>query len=155
MLNVTGSAKFENQIIRERYRHLAPYNLTSLGPSDEIRIAINQQDVYTLPSKSSLYLEGRFEKSKNTVTGASPTGVLSNNAFAFLFDEIRYELAGTAYGDSSRNVGVTSTIMTYLTRSDNNAKHLAMAGWGTPITDADGNFTANIPFNCLFGIFNQ
>ena len=152
MLNVTDSAKFDETITKDQYRHLAPYNLTSLGPSDEIRIAINQQDVYTLSWRSSLLLEGRFEKIKNSTTGASSTAKLSNNAFAFLFDEIRYELGGTSC-DASRNAGLVSTMITYLTSDDAEAKHLAVSGWGEPIIDSDGNFEAIIPLNRILGLF--
>lgn len=152
MLNVTDTAKFDESITKDQYRHLAPYNLTSLGPSDEIRIAINQQDVYTLPWRSSLLLEGRFEKIKNSTTGATSSAKLSNNAFAFLFDEIRYELGGASC-DSSRNVGLASTIITYLTSDDSEAKHLSMSGWGEPIIDSDGNFEAIIPLNRILGLF--
>ncbi|KAL6268085.1 hypothetical protein P5V15_001175 [Pogonomyrmex californicus] len=63
--------------------------------SDEIRIPIQQQDLYTLPYKSFLYVEEKL--TKNRVVGGSDV-MLGNNVVAFMFDEIRW------YGDTSSMV---------------------------------------------------
>ncbi|XP_036150530.1 uncharacterized protein LOC118648301 [Monomorium pharaonis] len=63
--------------------------------SDEIRIPIQQQDLYTLPCESFLYVEGIFTDDKRKSR-------LTSNCVAFMFDEIRYELNGV---EIDRNVG--------------------------------------------------
>jgi len=79
-----------------------------LGHSDEIRILIQQQDLYTLPSECLLYIEGKLIINKE-VAGSSV--LLGNNCIAFMFDEIRYELDMEI--DRNRNVGITSTLKNY------------------------------------------
>ncbi|XP_012062899.1 PREDICTED: LOW QUALITY PROTEIN: uncharacterized protein LOC105626202 [Atta cephalotes] len=89
----------------------SPFANTTFGYSDEIRI--QQQDLYTLPYESFLYVEGKLTKNK-AVQSAHVT--LGNNCIAFIFDEIRYELNGVEI-DRNRNVGITSTLKNYVTVS--------------------------------------
>ncbi|XP_014481392.1 PREDICTED: uncharacterized protein LOC106747906, partial [Dinoponera quadriceps] len=53
---------------------------------------------------------------------------LVNNCFAFMFDEIRYELDGVEI-DRNRNVGITSTIKSYASLTTERSKRLQNAGW--------------------------
>ncbi|RLU21311.1 hypothetical protein DMN91_005684 [Ooceraea biroi] len=86
--------------------------------SDEIRIPIQQQDLYTLPCESCLYIEGTFSivgtsaGEGGDLVAHTDQARLVNNCAAFLFDEIRYELNGVEI-DRSRNVGITSTFKNY------------------------------------------
>lgn len=149
MLDVTSDLEFDNTVSREQYRHLAPYNVSSLGPGDEIRIPINQQDAHTFPHKSFIYLEGQLINisNGNPIKGAK----FSNNALAFLFEEVRLEVAGVEI-DRTRNVGVSSTIKTYVSCGAAKTKYLQAAGWDrAPILDNEGNFTAVIPLSSLLG----
>lgn len=145
MLNVTAAVEIDKSISRMQYRHFSPYNLSALGPSDEIRIAINQMNAYTAPHLSSIYIEGQLIKPR----GGSVK--FSNNAFAYLFEEVRFELAGIEI-DKTRNVGVSSTIKNYVCCSEPNTKHLQISGWGqAPIMDNEGNFTVIIPLRSVLG----
>lgn len=56
------------------------------------------------------FIEGKIVKSNNS---EDTTTELVNNAAAFLFEEIRYELCGSEI-DRVKNLGITSTIKTYL-----------------------------------------
>jgi len=62
-----------------------PFANTTFGYSDEIRILIQQQDLYTLPHESFLYIEGNLTINK-PVAGSDVT--FGNNCVAFMFDEI-------------------------------------------------------------------
>jgi len=68
-----------------------PFANTTFEYSDEIRIPMQQQDLYTLLYESFLYIEGKLTISK-PVAGSDVT--LGNNCIAFMFDEIRFELDG-------------------------------------------------------------
>ena len=46
------------------YHMYSPFANTMFGYSDEIRIPIQQQDLYTLPYESFLYVEGKLTKNK-------------------------------------------------------------------------------------------
>ncbi|KYN28705.1 hypothetical protein ALC57_01871 [Trachymyrmex cornetzi] len=86
ILNIAGEPIFDDRIVKiETYT----YANTTFEHSDEIRIPIQQQDLYTLPCDSFLYVEGRL-----TVKSDQMSSTLGNNCVAFMFDEIRYELNG-------------------------------------------------------------
>ncbi|KYM86190.1 hypothetical protein ALC53_04157 [Atta colombica] len=117
------------------------------GYSDEIRI--QQQDLYTLPYESFLYVEGKLTKNK-AVQSAHVT--LGNNCIAFIFDEIRYELNGVEI-DRNRNVGITSTLKNVTVSSDRSVI-LRNAGWDT-LTTAAGYFNFCVPLYILLGFYED
>ncbi|XP_029674264.1 uncharacterized protein LOC115242261 [Formica exsecta] len=121
---------------------------------DEIRIPIQQQDLYTLPCDSFLYIEGRLESKESPSVQEETASVtrLVNNCAAFMFEEIRYELDGVEI-DRSRNVGITSTIKNYASLSVEKSKILKNAGWdlsaATHSSINDFNFC--VPLSVLLG----
>jgi hypothetical protein len=106
-----------------------PYSSKSFGNGDEIRIAIQHQDICTYPGRSFIHTEGKLLKSD----GGSPFKDfdLTNNAFAFLFDEIRYEINGVEI-TRVRNLGTTSTLKGYASYSIEKVKSLLNSGWLLP-----------------------
>ncbi|KAL6257842.1 hypothetical protein P5V15_011437 [Pogonomyrmex californicus] len=135
-----------NRIVKIETHAYNPIANTTFGYSDEIRIPIQQQDLYTLPYESFLYIEGKL--TKNRVVEGSDV-MLGNNFVAFLFDEIRYELDGVEI-DRNRNVGVTSTLKHYVTTSSDRSVILRNAGWDAH-TSADGYFNFCVPLYALLG----
>src|SRR5204862_4988941 len=130
-----------------------PYESSKLNNNDEIMIPIQQQDIYTLPCESYLYIEGRVTKKDGTTAGSTIPFI--NNPMAYLFDEIRYEISGVTV-DSTKKVGITSTLkgLASLTPSEKNM--LAAAGWVAPDSDtitpnSSGNFDFYIPLRLLLG----
>ncbi|KAL6264259.1 hypothetical protein P5V15_004349 [Pogonomyrmex californicus] len=91
ILNIEDEPIFDDRIIKIETRAYNPFANTMFGYSNEIRIPIQQQDLYTLPYESFLYVEGKL--TKNRVVEGSDV-VLGNNVVAFMFDEIQYELDG-------------------------------------------------------------
>ncbi|XP_011687106.1 PREDICTED: uncharacterized protein LOC105449547 [Wasmannia auropunctata] len=156
ILNIEGEPIFDDSIVKIETHTYNLYVNTSFKHSDEIRIPIQQQDLYTLPYESSLYVEGRLTLNKRN---ENTTAILGNNCVAFMFDEIRYELNDVEI-DRNRNVGLTTTLKNYVLLSLNNAiivKH--NAGFLSPndsaddcnFTTADGHFSFCVPLNMLFG----
>ncbi|XP_036145567.1 uncharacterized protein LOC118646548 [Monomorium pharaonis] len=146
ILNIENEPIFDDRIIKIETHTYNPFANTTFDHSDEIRIPIQHQDLYTLPSKSFLYIEGKVTI-KKTVTGSSVT--LGNNCIAFMFDEIRYELDGVEI-DRNRNVGITSTLKNYITMSTNRTKIANNAGWD-PCYHVNGYFNFCVPLNMLLG----
>lgn len=152
ILNVNEKAFFDNSIVNaEKHTH-QPYASTSLNNNDEIRIPIQQQDTYTLPWGSSLYIEGKLVKGGE---GKIEKTKLVNNAIAFLFDEIRYEFGGIVI-DRVRNPGITTTIKSYTSMNQNESIRMENAGWSADkepdIVDKNtGNFNVCIPLRFLMG----
>ncbi|XP_036149074.1 uncharacterized protein LOC118647742 [Monomorium pharaonis] len=146
ILNIENEPIFDDRIIKIETHTYNPFANTTFDHSDEIRIPIQHQDLYTLPSESFLYIEGKVTI-KKTVTGSNVT--LGNNCIAFMFDEIRYELDGVEI-DRNRNVGITSTLKNYITMSTNRTKIANNAGWD-PWYHVNGYFNFCVPLNMLLG----
>lgn len=152
ILNVTNGPMFDETIWEKEYHTHNPYASSKLGNNDEIRIPIQQQDAYTLPCESYIYIEGRVLKKDGTTASTVP---FINNPMAFLFEEIRYEISNITI-DSTKRVGITSTLKTIVSRSPTDMNKLKSAGWVCPeaktITpSAEGYFDFCIPLCLLLG----
>ena len=111
ILNITDEPIFDDRIVKFEIHTYNPYANTTFEHSD--KIPIQQQDLYTLPCDSFLYIEGKLMmKKKNDEISTT----LGNNCVAFIFHEIWYELNGVEI-DRNRNVGIINIIknasMTY------------------------------------------
>lgn len=160
ILAVHDDVTFDESIAGFEFHTHTPYASSRYGNNDEIRIAVQQQDLYTLPCESVLYIEGRLTK-KDGTSAVDAELCLDNNAMAFLFEEIRYELAGVEIA-RTRRLGVTSTMKNLLTFDTNeeNARTIT-ACWTHPskaiqtlktamISD-NGNFCFTVPLKMLMG----
>ena len=74
------------------YEPVAGTNLNNSG--GDIRLYIETQDIFTPPSKSFLFIEGRLTKADGTAYANADNISLINNAMMHLFKSIRYELSG-------------------------------------------------------------
>lgn len=83
--------------------------------SDEIRITVRNQDLYILPSKSSLHISAQLTQAANSAVPVSTK--LANNGILYLFAEMRYGLNGVEI-DETKNCGITTTIKNYSTLND-------------------------------------
>ena len=156
ILHISGEPIFDDRIVKFETHTYNPYANATFGYSDEIRIPIQQQDLYTLPCESFLYVEGRLTMTRPRPIEKEEEGAsvkFGNNCVAFMFDEIRYEIDGVEI-DRNRNVGITSTIKNYVSLTSERAKILKNAGWelsskaiGSPIVD----FNYCVPLSILLG----
>nr|XP_012217582.1 PREDICTED: uncharacterized protein LOC105669284 [Linepithema humile] len=149
ILDIADEPVFDERIVKYEIHTYNPYANTTLGHSDEIRIPIEQQDLYTLPCESFLYIEGKLvtpaDENRDNVC------IMGNNCVAFMFDEMRYELDGVEI-DRNRNVGITSTIKNYVSLTTEKSKTLKYISWnpdGNPLLD--GNFNFCVSLNILLG----
>lgn len=150
IINVNSESNFDNSIIDFQFHSHNPYSSNSFGNSDEIRIPIHQQDVYTLPSESFILIEGTLKKQDES---DDTTTSLVNNVIAFLFEEIRYELCGTEI-DRVKNVGLTTTMKNILTARPGDIHWMGNAGWTLPSIDElkdKTNFSFCVPLKLLLG----
>lgn len=155
ILNVTENITFDNAIAGLEYHSYLPYAGTSFNHNDEVRIPLQQTDVYTLPSDSYLYFEG--EISNPTERGTVPTTLkLVNNFICHLFDEIRYEVNGQTV-DRVRNPGITVTLKNLVSLNKSQSTRMFNAGWSDTSTyTLNGNkFNICIPLSMLLGFFED
>lgn len=150
ILNVNTPLQYDNTIESYEYHSYKPY-VTSFNQNDEIRIPINQQDLYVLPSASTVFIEGEVQVF-NRETKAKVTSVqFTNNPILFLFQDIRYELNGIEI-DKIKNAGVTTTMKSLLSLNGPESKMSKCWGWdveGTKIIG--GNFSVSVPLNKILG----
>ncbi|XP_071642959.1 uncharacterized protein [Temnothorax longispinosus] len=143
ILSIGGEPIFDERIVGIETHMYNPYVNTTFGHNDEIRIPIQQQDLYTLPCDSFLYVEGRlYDDAGGAATSEARDdqrqyAKLVNNCIAFMFDEIRYELDGVKI-DQCRNVGITSTIKNVSLTAER-ARRLQNAGWCYPTNESNLN----------------
>lgn len=151
ILNINQKAAFDNTIKRVEWHNYIPYAATSYDNNDEIRIPIHFQDIYTSPWDSYITIEGNL-LTKDGAALQTHDAKLCNNGFAFLFDEIRYELFGIEV-DKVKNVGITTTMKGYASLNSTDKIGYAIAGWdnSASIIDKKGYFSASIPLKLLLG----
>lgn len=153
ILHIGSEPIFDDRIVKIETHIYNPYANSTFGYSDEIRIPIQHQDLYTLPCESFLYVEGKFS-AKKQAEDKSEQPKLSNNCVAFMFDEIRYEIDGVEI-DRCRNVGVTSTIKNFVSLTTSKSITLENAGWDATMhffrTSVTDDFNFCVPLNTLLG----
>ena len=125
LLDINAPVIFDDSLANYEICTHQPYATSSYKNSDTIVIAIQQQDRCILPSKSFLHIQGKLTKANGT---KSEKISLVNNAFAFLFSEIRYKINGEVI-DTCKNVGITTHMKGYPSFTEMQSKILENAGW--------------------------
>lgn len=154
ILNVSESLVFDNSVVKlERHSHL-PYT-HSFNNNDEIRIPVQQSDIYTLPWGSHIYIEGRVTRTNDAAV--SKTAKFVNNFFCHLFEEIRFEVGGRVI-DSVRNPGIATTMKGLVSYNRNELNKHKNAGWSIDdaftcdiIDKTTGSFNACVPLRNILG----
>lgn len=153
ILNIEAPVVFDESIIHYEAHAHQPYASSTFSNSDEIRIAVQHQDLCLLPSKSSLHIYGRLTKADGNTAAATTS--LVNNAVCHLFEEARYELNAVEI-DRSKNVGLTSLMKGIASLSPSQRSLLENSGWldieeESSLTDAAGYFDISIPLSMILG----
>lgn len=146
ILNISEKPLSDDDIVKRDYHSYVPY-IQSFKNNDEIRISIQNQDLYILPSESYLYIEGNLKKANGEV---SNNARLRNNCVGYIFDEIRYELNGIEI-DRTRYLGITSKIKNYISLNTSESNMMSNAGWGTDGDISSSTFNFCVPLNRLLG----
>ena len=144
-LNVTNRIQFDDSVEKYTYHSYVPHNILTINNSDEIRICINNQDLLTRPGRSFIYIKGEIENHAK--------GHLVNNALAFLFDEIRYEVANKEV-DMVRKPGIAG-LMKLLPSANSLVKYSNAAidtDENLKAIPKDGKFSGCIPMEMLLGL---
>ncbi|XP_053596176.1 uncharacterized protein LOC128668045 [Microplitis demolitor] len=151
ILNIQRQIIFDESIAHyEAHAHL-PYASSTFNNSDEIKIAVQHQDLSLLPSKSTLHVYGKFIKSDGTAVSA--TTHMVNMTVCHMFEEIRYELNSVEI-DRNKNVGITSFMKGYTSLSPAQQNTLENSGWimdeaVNKLHNDNGYFDVSIPLSLL------
>lgn len=154
ILNIRDNGAYNDDAITSIQHHAySPYT-TSFKCGDEIRIAIQQQELYVLPHDSYIFIEGTVEVQPpaNATAQQQVPPCFVNNAAAFLFDEIRYELNGVQI-DSNKNVGITSLLKGYCALQSDDMNRLSTASWNinSNAQASAGSVNFCIPLKTILG----
>lgn len=90
ILSVGSMPSQDSSITKKQYHSYSPYTST-YGANDEVRIAIQSQDLYVLPSESYILMEAQVTR-KAGDANAAVVGTWSACPEAYLFSEMRYEI---------------------------------------------------------------
>ncbi|GJQ86995.1 hypothetical protein Trydic_g12579 [Trypoxylus dichotomus] len=113
--------KSPKELLRYFRKYQIPYNHDTNQNYDDINCGyLCLEFLYN----NYIYIEGTF-KPDTTGTGSCQ---LTNNAYAFLFDQVHFEINGVEV-DRSTKPGITSTIKADISYSDNESESLEIAGW--------------------------
>ena len=118
-LDLESSFEYDESIERFQYRVYDPLQGTPLNANgQEIRIQILNEDIWSLPCNSFLYIEGQLLDSvTNQPYAADRLVALQNNAMLYLFSEVRYHI-GDHEVERFQYPGQTTTIDALLTKSN-------------------------------------
>lgn len=142
---------FDESIQKVETRTYYPF-VKSFQPNDVVEIVINQGDAFLLMYDAAIYIKGSLKK-----TAGNGKVEFINNAGAFFFDSISYELNGKEV-DNVRDPGIVSTIRGYLCYSKEDSARLITAGWNYPsvaYSNKDGEFSMRIPLSHLLSLFDD
>ncbi|XP_022182826.1 uncharacterized protein LOC111042506 [Myzus persicae] len=149
ILDIGSRYETDSRITKIEYHSFTPYTI-SFNNNDEIRISIQQTDVYPYLYESFIYLEGMISEADKVK--------LSNNGYSYLFEQIRLEINGIEV-DSTRVLGITSSLKGYLSGTPDNYNCYENAGWnfknGTQSSNEKGEFSACIPLKYWLGLFED
>jgi hypothetical protein len=150
LLALESQAEYDNLISGMEYHTHQPYASTTYNNNDEIRIPILQQDIITAPFESTIIVHGEVTGKKADGTALEVS--LINNAVAFMFEEIRYELCGKEI-DRTKNVGITTTLKNILSSREEEKNVLKNSGWVGPGNNFKNasKFIFSIPLKRLLG----
>lgn len=152
ILSIQSPIVFDDSIKNYEIHMHQPYTISQFKNTDEIRIAIQHQDLCVLPSQSSLHITGKITKPNGTALAATS---LVNNAICHMFEEIRYELNGVEI-EKCKNPGLTCTMKGWLSFNPSEVFMLGIADWTNiaeteSFVDNAGNFDVSIPLRMNFG----
>lgn len=148
ILQVKNKIVQVNDITNQQYHTYTPYS-TTFNNSDEIRITIQSQDLYVLPSDSYLLMEFTVKrKDKKALEGNE--GKFTYMFLPYMFSEMRYELNGVEI-DKCKKPGLTSLMKTMASckQDDKIPFELLVQHSCTPI--GEQTYQMILPLKFIFG----
>ncbi len=89
-LKISDPLQIDESVSEYNYHNYEPVVGSNLNSTSQIRIIIENQDLFYLPSKSFLTIKGKLTKSDGAALADTDAVTLVNNGIMFLFDRIEY-----------------------------------------------------------------
>ena len=168
-LTLNEPLSVDESISECNYHQYEPVVGTNLNNNSQIRIIIENQDLFYLPHKSFLTIKGTIKKSDNSDLASTDLCTFVNNGVLYLFDRIEYQMSDKIIesvnypGHASLIKGLLSYSnnfdglnMCYVKDSDNGSSSLTnnkgfKVRHNKIIERGKGNFSFVIPLSHIFG----
>ena len=147
MLDIDEPHHYDESISSMDYYEYTPQTQANDNTNGSpISIIINNQDIYTLPSKSYISIKGQVRRlGNNNAYVATDEITLINNAMMYLFTSIKYELGNTTI-ETINCPGQTTSMIGYLSYPDDFSKSTGLTCcWSkdTNVTAASNKYAAS------------
>src|SRR5271157_5389653 len=119
MLDISEPHLYDESISSINFYEYTPQTQANNNTNGhQISITINNQDIYSLPSKSYISIKGQVRRADNSNAYALDAEIaLINNAMMYLFTGIKYELGSTTL-ESINYPGQITSMLGYLSYPD-------------------------------------
>src|SRR5271157_1449247 len=119
MLDISEPHLYDDSISSMNFYEYTPQTQANNNRNGhQITITINNQDIYSLPSKSYISIKGQIRRAdNNNVYAVADEIALINNAMMYLFTGIKYEL-GNMMLESISYPGQITSMLGYLSYPD-------------------------------------
>src|SRR5579863_1291840 len=119
MLDVSEPHLYDESISSMNFYEYTPQTQANNNTAGhQISIVINNQDIYSLPSKSYVSIKGQIRRADNNNAYAAADEIaLINNAMMYLFTGVKYELGSTMV-ESINYPGQITSMLGYLSYPD-------------------------------------
>jgi len=119
MLDINEPHLYDESISSMNFYEYTPQTQANNNTAgQQISMIINNQDMYTLPSKSYLAFKGQIRRADNNNAFVAANEItLINNAMMYLFTGIKYELGSTTI-EFINYPGQTTSMLGYLSYPD-------------------------------------
>jgi hypothetical protein len=167
LLNVKENIMIDDSIEVLQDRQYESQNLSALNINSPISIIVNSQDIFCLPSKAYILIEGTLSPAVDAAYAADVSVGLTNNAPMFLFTSIRYDLNDTTV-ENINHSGVCLSMLNALRYGSEFDRTVGLNQCYSKDTDADlkknlgfkarqtmtktgGKFSFIVPLRDMFG----
>lgn len=138
----------DNSIIRKQYHSYSPYT-TTYGANDEVRIVIQSQDLYLLPSESYIMME--VVATRRAGVADTVGADWATNAEGFFFSEMRYEINDVEI-DRIKNPGLTTTLKRIVAYPSTTSRSLSSSITNSRAAITARTYQFKISLNEVFGV---
>ncbi len=121
IFNIKEPIVTDESISSFEYHEYQAQTGVNLNNQGEIRIVIENQDEFFLPSQAYLTIEGQLQKADGTAYVDADAITLTNNGLMYLFSNVKYTLSGNEV-ESVNHPGQCTTMLGMLTYPDDFSK---------------------------------
>lgn len=152
ILQISKCPSRVDDITGKQYHTYTPYT-TSFNNNDEIRIAIQSQDLLVQPSESYLFIEFNASQRSGKAIGEKDA-TFTHTCGLHFFSEMRYELNGIEI-DRCKSPAITSQLKTMLACKSSDMISLNCMTWLDKTYISTGSYQLMIPLKFVFGLLDD